>query len=588
MGIPLLSAIADSANYTFSYLAVPYFLVGCLIVGLGLFALFWEGLSPIALSFFLLTIVFGGWQLGTSWMLVSNNPGSALFWMLLCLFFVNFIPVVIFLFMVVVTQQYYHFRPWIVTISLVSLPLAWIMVCTPWLVLGTNHYSWGYYAKFGPWMRIYVSYFGLLITLCLGILWREQHRAIQEKKKRRLHILFIAFIISYVGSYDFLPGFGVPVYPLGWLPPLIFLITCFYTILRYRLVDVTPSFAVEQIISTMVEALLVVDREGVIRVANASAETLFNQTPGSLTGLPLVQASHGLFSLEQMESIIPLGNFRDHEFGFQDHFLNVSASVVLDKNRQPAAFVLLLKDVSERKYMEAMVRQSEKMSAVGQLAAGVAHEINNPLGVILGFAEGALVRIPPGNPLETAVKSIVREAVRCRNLVRDLLVFSRVSKTELEPMDLNQMLEAAIHLIQAKARLINADIQKSLQPELPHILGNPNQIQQVIINLATNALDAMPTGGVLSIKTELLQENPLSWVCLKVTDTGGGIPPEILSKIFDPFFTTKPVGQGTGLGLSLIHEIVEKHSGTIEVQSVPGHTEFCVKFPIRAVSESHV
>ena len=232
---------------------------------------------------------------------------------------------------------------------------------------------------------------------------------------------------------------------------------------------------------------------------------------------------------------------------------------------------------------QAKLIQSEKMSAVGQLAAGVAHEINNPLGIIMGFAQGISQRVQPGDPLEMPIKSIEREAVRCKNLVQDLLTFSRTdtNKDDRTPVDLNKSIEGAIRLVEASAKVNSVAIKMEFSPNIPHILGNQNQIQQVVINLANNAIDAMPKEGTLRIATEILQAQPLSWACLKVSDTGVGISKEIQSKIFEPFFTTKPVGKGTGLGLSLVFEIVKKHSGTIEVQSQPGLTEFCVKFPIR-------
>jgi signal transduction histidine kinase len=134
----------------------------------------------------------------------------------------------------------------------------------------------------------------------------------------------------------------------------------------------------------------------------------------------------------------------------------------------------------------------------------------------------------------------------------------------------------------AQARMAHIEVKKILAPDLPHILGNQNQIQQIIINLSNNAMDAMANNGVLTIETEHVREGALSWVHLKVIDTGPGIPTEIQSRIFDPFFTTKPVGKGTGLGLSLVHEIVQKHSGNVMVNSRPGHTEFLVKFPVRS------
>jgi PAS domain S-box-containing protein len=241
-------------------------------------------------------------------------------------------------------------------------------------------------------------------------------------------------------------------------------------------------------------------------------------------------------------------------------------------------------DITERKRLELGMRQSEKMSAVGQLAGGVAHEINNPLGVILGFTQGMLRRASPGDLYEMPLKAVEREAIRCKNLVQDLLTFSRTSKADREPMDLNQAIEGASSLIMAQARLGQIEVKKDLAPHMPHILGNPNQIQQVIINLGNNALDAMGKQGTLRLRTECLSEGSRSWVCLYVTDTGSGIPPTILPRIFEPFFTTKPLGQGTGLGLGLVHEIVQKHSGTVDVKSQPGCTEFCIKFPVHRQS----
>lgn len=251
-------------------------------------------------------------------------------------------------------------------------------------------------------------------------------------------------------------------------------------------------------------------------------------------------------------------------------------------------FIATEKDVTERIKMEKTVLQSEKMSAVGQLAAGVAHEINNPLGIILGFAQASVRRLQENDPLELPLKSIEKEAQRCKNLVQDLLTFSRVSKIEREPTDLNKAVESALSLVMTRAKMAGIAIKVELAHDLSRILGNANQIQQVVINLANNGLDATEKGGTVTVKTEALNEGPLAWACLRIIDTGAGIPTEIKNRIFEPFFTTKGIGKGTGLGLSMVHEIIKKHSGTIEVQSRPGCTEFLVKLPARAVAKTGV
>ena len=240
------------------------------------------------------------------------------------------------------------------------------------------------------------------------------------------------------------------------------------------------------------------------------------------------------------------------------------------------------RDVTERRKLEGMLLQSEKLSAIGQLAAGVAHEINNPLGIILGFAQSTVKHLKPGDEaLALPLKTIEREAVRCKNLVQNLLVFSRISKNErFQEINLNDAMESALSLISAQAKTRNVELVKELGAGSSHIHADKTQVQQILINLANNAIDAMPKGGTLLFKTSLSAKRP-GYVEILVRDTGDGIPKAMQKKVFEPFFTTKEVGQGTGLGLSLVYEIVEKHGGSIELESEEGKgTEFSVHLPI--------
>jgi signal transduction histidine kinase len=268
----------------------------------------------------------------------------------------------------------------------------------------------------------------------------------------------------------------------------------------------------------------------------------------------------------------------DDEFGRLGEAFN---RMISDLQMTTVSRDSLLKEIEERKKLEKMVLQSEKMAAVGQLAGGVAHEINNPLGVILGFAQGVVKRLPPGDALEMPLKSIEREALRCKHLVQDLLTFSRVGQSEKEPTDINQMIEGSLSLILAQAKIKNVEFTKYFDPNLPLTKANKNQLQQVIVNLANNAMDAMPNGGNLTIRTKkkTLKDKPV--IEIEVQDTGQGIPHDILNKIFEPFFTTKDVGKGTGLGLSLVFEIIQKHDGVVEVNSTVGTgTVFRIFLPI--------
>ena len=253
---------------------------------------------------------------------------------------------------------------------------------------------------------------------------------------------------------------------------------------------------------------------------------------------------------------------------------------IADVTAQKLAAERLAAAYGDLKLAQDRLVQSEKMSAVGQLAAGVAHEINNPLGIILGFAQGLAKRLKADDPMGLPLRSIEREAVRCKNLVQDLLVFSRSSKLEEEELDLNEALLGALPLVSARAKTRGVEIVRELAPELPRIRANRNKLQQVLINLANNAIDAMPEGGSLFLATSLAAGRP-GYVAIQVRDTGQGIPKAILTRVMEPFFTTKEAGKGTGLGLALVYETVQKHKGTVEVESEEGKgTKFSVFLPL--------
>jgi signal transduction histidine kinase len=239
--------------------------------------------------------------------------------------------------------------------------------------------------------------------------------------------------------------------------------------------------------------------------------------------------------------------------------------------------VVVFRDVSDRAHLEAITRQSEKMAAIGQLAAGVAHELNNPLSVILGFAQSLIRRITHTDPTSLPLLSIERESLRCRTLVQNLLIFSREHKPGFSPEDPVGVIKSALMLIETQTRVKKINIVTEFPTEAPTVQMDGNQLQQVIINLCTNAIDAMPAGGTLTIGFQCHNDA----VEIRVADTGTGIPAEIQAKIWEPFFTTKEVGKGTGLGLSLIYEIIKKHNGRIDLQSELGKgTVFIIHLPL--------
>lgn len=230
---------------------------------------------------------------------------------------------------------------------------------------------------------------------------------------------------------------------------------------------------------------------------------------------------------------------------------------------------------AELKRSQGQLVQADKMVAVGQLAAGVAHEINNPLGIILGFSQNLAGEGPLSESMTLAVKSIEREAMRCKRLVEDMLTFSRQGGAAHEAVDLAEMVGGVLDMVEARTRVSEVELVRELGPA-PKVVAAKNQLQQVVINLCNNAVDAMPNGGTLTIRTG----GTGALAAIEVQDTGTGIPEEIRGQIFNPFFTTKDVGKGTGLGLSLVYEIIQNHKGDIKVESEVGKgTKFVVTLP---------
>ena len=256
----------------------------------------------------------------------------------------------------------------------------------------------------------------------------------------------------------------------------------------------------------------------------------------------------------------------------------------------------MLRDISDRKALEEQLIQAQKMEAVGILAGGVAHDFNNLLTTIQGYNDLAMMHVDEGDPLYKNLRQICQASVRAADLTRQLLLFSRKQPMTFTFFNVNSTVEQIINMLQ---RLIGEDIgiETRLEPGLWNIRGDQGNIEQVLMNLAVNARDAMPSGGTIIIKTENVYVDegysklysyarPGEFICLSISDTGTGMSREIKEHLFDPFFTTKRAGQGSGLGLSVVYGIVKQHEGWINVYSELNQgTRFQIYIP--AFPESH-
>ena len=265
------------------------------------------------------------------------------------------------------------------------------------------------------------------------------------------------------------------------------------------------------------------------------------------------------------------------------HIVDVDSSPIVMQGK-PVLFSII-RDVTEQKKMEAELIESQKMASIGTLAAGIAHELNSPLQVITGYSDSLLKELQQsakleGERLERQLNSLNRNAWRMAEIVRSLQHYAHPNPERASQTELNTLVKDTLILMEHQLKLwSNISVETKLAADLPPFVCDPNKIIQILINLLSNARDAMPDGGIIRIDTSYAPD--MDRLVLKIADDGLGIPEELLKRIFDPFFTTKPVGKGTGLGLSIVQSIVRTHGGEIQVESALGKgTTFTIMLPL--------
>ena len=267
--------------------------------------------------------------------------------------------------------------------------------------------------------------------------------------------------------------------------------------------------------------------------------------------------------------------------------VNIAAAPLFSKEGAHIGRLIIFEDITDRAELERRLMQADKLSSIGLLAAGVAHEVNTPLAVISTYAQMLAKQISGDAEKAPLLEKIARQTFRASEIVNSLLNFSRTSTTEFVALDLNKIIRETLNLVDHQLVQAQIDVKLALDDQLPRIKGNAGKLQQVFLNLVLNARDAMESGGSLAVRTSVRAGNGGRRVVhVSIADSGAGIAAENLTRIFDPFFTTKAAKKGTGLGLSVSYGIVKEHGGEIEVESKPGMgTRFDLAFP-EAVAEA--
>jgi two-component system NtrC family sensor kinase len=327
--------------------------------------------------------------------------------------------------------------------------------------------------------------------------------------------------------------------------------------------------------------------------------TFLNIMGQEVTGYRFIQGERAHYS-----AYVPQKTLQEHErhvrdalkgkpqryestiLSYDERITNVLINITpIRRGEQVVGVLGIARDITERKQMEAQLLQAGKMAAIGELAAGVAHEINNPVAIISGTAEQLLFLIDHyrKRPEEMAEKlakhvGIIHEqAARCKKITQGLLNFARKTETRKTPVDLSKLIEETLALVENRALNEGKRIVVDLDPTVPLLEADPHQLEQVFLNLVNNALDAINTNGTVTFRSHREEHE----IVIDIIDNGAGIPEQHLKKIFDPFFTTKRIGKGTGLGLSICFGIIQSMNGGISVKSKPrAGTTFSVRLPI--------
>ena len=336
----------------------------------------------------------------------------------------------------------------------------------------------------------------------------------------------------------------------------------------------------ENIVESLNVGVLSVDLEGIVESWNTRMEQLFGVTRQESVGRQLSsllpeELAREIAARGDQEQITGIYKQRLQHQG-KSLTLNVSITPLVSKSNERIGRLLLFDDVTQRERMEEQMSQTEKLTSLGLLAAGVAHEVNTPLAVISNYIQMLAKQMPEGDPRQSIIEKIVKQTFRASEIVNNLLNFSRTGAPETADIDVNRVVEETLSLVAHPLKASHIQVMKQLGEPLPAVRGSANKLQQVFLNLFLNARDAMPGGGMLEVRTAAHNGS----VEIEVADTGGGIAREHIHRIFDPFFTTKASGRGTGLGLSVSYGIIKEHAGKIDVRSTPGKgTSFHVEFP---------
>jgi len=577
-----------------SFHALSALVVGALMLALGIGALIRNRESKVGLSFFLGTLSLFIWQGTLPWMYTASDERTALLWAKIAHCGVAFFPSLFFLFTLHIIRRYRKYRWFCLGTFFLSALFCAGLFLTPYLIKGVTHQPWGYYPQYGTCGVCLLGFAGVFMLISLDLLWLEYLKSFSPQESSRLKGIFLGAAVGLGSAVDFAPAFGVQAYPLGYIPLLAGTLILAQTILRYRLVDLTPSFAADRILDTMESAVAVTDLGLKISFVNRSLCRLLGYAETELQGTDIKVLFHAVpgFLPRTFEENWSLRDL-ETEWCRKDGSMvsvTVSASVIGDRDGNPAGLVFVASDITARKKAEReLIRAKEAAEkanrAKSEFLANMSHEIRTPLNAVIGFSD--ILSDTPLTGLQRDYVDTIRESGKLLlALICDILDFSKIEsgQVHLEEIDFNlkHLVEDVLRIARPRTNMMRVELYYHYDKRLPtQFVGDPTRVRQVILNLLNNAIKFTEEGeigvyvrpGPGSGKRQQEGDRRCQ-VQISVKDTGIGIPKDKQKIIFQTFSqadssTTRRYG-GTGLGLAIARALVEKMGGRIWVESEVG------------------
>lgn len=587
----MIRLLLDPASYVLNPNALPTFLTAVAVVWLGIDIVIRERQSRVSVHFFVLTLTMAIWLFAFSWMYCATSARVAMWWVKAAYLGVPLIPSALYHF-TSSTLRIVDRRRRLIRVSwALSIVFSVVAIGTDLLIRDVRLYPWGFYPQFRALsIPFLVFFFGMLIVT----MWEYGHayRMAAGSSHIRIHAFMTAFSVAYLASADYIAAFGIPVYPFGYLPILGFLVLTARAVRRYHLVDFSPTFAANEILAIMQEAVIVTDDRGLIRVANDAARAITGLDEDGMAGRSVEalfvpgEAGH-----DGWRQVWTQTRVQDAELTLRRRDgppVEVAVSFLRLDDRAGGLLgtVSVFRDVSQRKRFEAerdrhaqeLARSNEALRELDRLRSemitNISHELRTPLvslSISLELLQDNLVGKLSARDAEL-LQVAQRNYRRLERLVRDVLYLSRIERGRLSMAVSSvcpvRLVEEALEQFRMAYRDKRLHVLLDIGEDVQEIHADPGQMDQIMSNLLSNAGKYTPVGGTVGVRVK----RDGAGVLICVWDTGPGVPEAYRERIFERFFRVQEDSQvqGAGIGLAIVKGIVEQHGGRVWVEGGNG------------------